>query len=28
MSDEKSQWWLGLGEELQEDIEDFEDKTC
>jgi len=27
MSEEKNDWWLGLGEELQEDIETFVDKT-
>jgi len=25
MSEEKNDWWLGLGEELQEDIETFVD---
>jgi len=25
MSEEKKEWWLGLGEELQEDIETFAD---
>jgi len=25
MSEEKKEWWLGLGEELQEDIETFVD---
>jgi len=27
MSEEKNDWWLGLGEELQEDIETFVDET-
>jgi len=27
LAEEKTDWWLGLGEELQEDIETFVDET-
>jgi len=27
LAEEKTNWWLGLGEELQEDIETFLDET-
>jgi len=27
LAEEKTDWWLGLGKELQEDIETFVDET-
>jgi len=27
LTEEKNNWWLGLGEDLQEDIETFVDET-